>query len=82
MTSDLQGGADKLRPERLGRSGPKSEPDNNDGVPKEMLVDNARALVSEHDAESRTVVFNPSFLAFARDPTGVSARTISLSLAS
>jgi transposase len=36
------------------------------GVPEEVLLDNARALVSEHDAVTRTVVFNPRFLAFAR----------------
>jgi transposase len=36
------------------------------GVPEEVLLDNARALVSEHDAETRTVVFNQRFLAFAR----------------
>jgi transposase len=36
------------------------------GVPEEVLVDNARALVAEHDAETRTVVFNAKFLAFAR----------------
>jgi transposase len=36
------------------------------GVPEEVLIDNARALVSEHDAQTRTVVFNPKFLAFAR----------------
>ena len=36
------------------------------GVPEEVLLDNARALVTEHDAESRTVVFNAKLLAFAR----------------
>ena len=36
------------------------------GVPEEVLVDNARALVAEHDAETRTVAFNARFLAFAR----------------
>jgi hypothetical protein len=36
------------------------------GVPEEVLLDNARALVIEHDAESRTVVFNAKLLAFAR----------------
>jgi transposase len=36
------------------------------GVPEEVLLDNARALVSEHDAETRTVVFNARLLAFAR----------------
>lgn len=35
-------------------------------VPAELLLDNARALVTEHDAESRTVEFNAKFLAFAR----------------
>lgn len=37
-----------------------------DGVPEEVLFDNARALVIEHDAQSRTVVFNTKLLAFAR----------------
>jgi transposase len=36
------------------------------GVPAELLFDNARALVTEHDAETRTVVFNGKLLAFAR----------------
>ena len=36
------------------------------GVPEEVLLDNARALVTEHDAENRTVVFNAKLLAFAR----------------
>lgn len=36
------------------------------GVPAELLFDNARALVTEHDAETRTVVFNAKLLAFAR----------------
>ncbi len=36
------------------------------GVPEEVLLDNARALVTEHDAEARTVVFNTKLLAFAR----------------
>lgn len=36
------------------------------GVPEEVLFDNARALVADHDAETRTVVFNTSLLAFAR----------------
>jgi transposase len=36
------------------------------GVPEEVLLDNARALVTEHDAATRTVVFNPKFLALAR----------------
>lgn len=36
------------------------------GVPEEVLVDNARALVMSHDAETRMVVFNEKLLAFAR----------------
>lgn len=36
------------------------------GVPRELLVDNARALVSEHDAQTRQVTFNERFLAFCR----------------
>jgi transposase len=36
------------------------------GVPEEVLLDNARALVTDHDPETRTVVFNPKLLAFAR----------------
>jgi hypothetical protein len=36
------------------------------GVPEEVLVDNARALVTAHDIETRTVVFNARLLAFAR----------------
>lgn len=36
------------------------------GVPEEVLLDNARALVTDHDAQTRTVVFNAKFLAFAR----------------
>jgi transposase len=36
------------------------------GVPEEVLFDNPRALVTEHDAENRTVVFNTKLLAFAR----------------
>jgi len=35
------------------------------GVPREVLVDNARALVSRHDARTREVAFNASFHAFA-----------------
>jgi transposase len=35
------------------------------GVPEEVLLDNPRALVSLHDVRSRTVTFNPKFLAFA-----------------
>ena len=36
------------------------------GVTTEVLVDNARALVSRHDAATREVAFNGRFLAFAR----------------
>jgi transposase len=36
------------------------------GVPEEVLIDNARALVTSHDSETRTVVFNEKLLAFAR----------------
>jgi transposase len=36
------------------------------GVPEEVLMDNARALVVSHEATSRTVVFNERLLAFAR----------------
>jgi transposase len=36
------------------------------GVPEEVLLDNARALVADHDAATRTVVFNAKLLAFAR----------------
>jgi transposase len=36
------------------------------GVPEEVLFDNARALVADQDAETRTVVFNARLLAFAR----------------
>ena len=36
------------------------------GVPKELLVDNARALVSKHNSQTREVVFTPRFSAFAR----------------
>jgi transposase len=36
------------------------------GVPAELLFDNARSLVTDHDAETRTVVFNAKLLAFAR----------------
>ncbi|WP_307154099.1 IS21 family transposase [Rhodopseudomonas julia] len=36
------------------------------GVPEEVLLDNARALVVDHDAATRMVVFNARFLAFAR----------------
>ncbi|WP_370987193.1 IS21 family transposase [Bradyrhizobium sp. DN5] len=36
------------------------------GVPEEVLFDNARALVVEHDAATRTVVFNDKLTAFAK----------------
>ena len=36
------------------------------GVPEEVLLDNARALVDEHDRATRVVTFNARFLAFAR----------------
>jgi transposase len=36
------------------------------GVPEEVLIDNARALVLEHDRDTRQVVFNPKLIAFAR----------------
>lgn len=36
------------------------------GTPREVLVDNARALVVEHDAQTREVVFNERFHAFCR----------------
>lgn len=35
------------------------------GVPEEVLIDNARALVSYHNAQTREVVFSPTFRAFA-----------------
>ena len=35
------------------------------GLPEEMLLDNARALVERHDAGTREVVFNERFHAFA-----------------
>jgi transposase len=35
------------------------------GVPAEVLVDNARALVQEHDVETGDVLFNERFRAFA-----------------
>src|SRR5947199_1697927 len=35
-------------------------------VPEEVLFDNARALVVEHDATTRTVVFNDKLKAFAK----------------
>ena len=36
------------------------------GTPREVLVDNARALVNEHDAQTREVAFNDRFHAFCR----------------
>ena len=36
------------------------------GVPEEVLIHNARALVDDHDRTTRLVVFNARFLAFAR----------------
>lgn len=36
------------------------------GVPRDVLLDNARALVEYHDAATREVRFNARFLAFAR----------------
>jgi len=36
------------------------------GVPQEALIDNARALVDEHDAATREVRFNARLVAFAR----------------
>ena len=36
------------------------------GVPEEVLLDNARALIASHDAASREVVVNPKLHAFAR----------------
>jgi transposase len=36
------------------------------GVPREVLIDNARALVTHHDRETREVTFNERFHAFAR----------------
>jgi len=36
------------------------------GVPQEVLLDNARALVDRHDAATREVAFNERLLAFAR----------------
>jgi transposase len=36
------------------------------GVPEEVLIDNPRSLVTSHDAATRTVTFNATFLAFAR----------------
>lgn len=36
------------------------------GTPREVLVDNARSLVNEHDAQTREVAFNDRFHAFCR----------------
>jgi transposase len=36
------------------------------GVPHEVLLDNARALVDEHNAQTREVKFNDCFHAFSR----------------
>lgn len=36
------------------------------GVPEEVLLDNPRALVTDHDRQTRVVVFNERFLAFAK----------------
>ena len=36
------------------------------GITREVLVDNARALVNEHDAQTREVAFNDRFHAFCR----------------
>ncbi|MGH7118336.1 MAG: IS21 family transposase [Acetobacteraceae bacterium] len=36
------------------------------GSPEEVLLDNARALVDRHDAQTREVAFNAKFLAFAK----------------
>lgn len=36
------------------------------GVPAEVLIDNPRSLVTSHDAATRAVTFNATFLAFAR----------------
>ena len=36
------------------------------GLPEEVLLDNARALVEHHDPTTRVVVFNSRLLAFAR----------------
>jgi len=36
------------------------------GVPRQMLVDNARALVDHHNVETREVKFNEKFLAFCK----------------
>jgi transposase len=36
------------------------------GIPQEVLIDNARALVTRHDVRTREVVFSRTFSAFAR----------------
>jgi len=36
------------------------------GTPREVLIDNARALVNDHDAQTREVAFNDRFHAFCR----------------
>ena len=36
------------------------------GVPEELLIDNARALVIHHDPRTREVVFHPTFVEFCR----------------
>jgi transposase len=36
------------------------------GIPEEVLLDNARALVAHHDVQTRMVTFNLKFLAFAK----------------
>lgn len=36
------------------------------GVPQEVLLDNARALVTKHNPQTREVVFNERFFAFCR----------------
>ncbi|WP_407114476.1 hypothetical protein [Bradyrhizobium sp. LMG 9283] len=36
------------------------------GMPEEVLFDNARAFVVEHDAATRTVVFNHKLTVFAK----------------
>jgi transposase len=36
------------------------------GLPQEVLLDNARALVQQHDAQTREVLFNERFHIFAR----------------
>jgi transposase len=37
-----------------------------DGVPREVLIDNPKTLVTHHDRETREVTFNDRFHAFAR----------------